>query len=197
MKLLLARHGQTDWNAVLHIQGSTDTDLNETGRQQARLLGQRLLEQSIALDGIAVSTMRRARQTADIAGQMLGICPTVLDGLEEMCMGRWEGLSWDEVRAQYPAEYAAWDKSPRHIPAPGGECYQDVLNRFVPALQKIAAQARGDWLVVTHSGNIAALLAEIHGIPFREVGVHYKIRNAEWLCVDAGSLPAKTPFLRA
>ena len=188
MRLLLVRHGQTDWNVAKRIQGVTETDLNEAGRRQAYKLGERLLEKGFRLQGIGTSPMRRAVQTSRIVGDMLGISPVVLTGLEEMHMGRWEGMSWTQAQSAYPEAYAARERNPRWAKAPDGECYQELLNRVIPPLQELARHEKGDWLIVTHAGCILALLGEIYRIPFLRVTERFMVINARWICVEGSAI---------
>src|SRR5215471_17237116 len=89
--LLLVRHGETDWNAVGRLQGHTDRPLNDFGRRQARQLAEELEDETLA--AIYASDLARARETAEIAGERLGL-PVVLDpDLREKDWGTWEGLT--------------------------------------------------------------------------------------------------------
>src|SRR5207248_2072590 len=92
--LLLVRHGETDWNAAGRLQGHTDRPLNDYGRQQARELGDRLAGDRIA--AVYASDLVRARETAEILGERLGLVVVLDPDLREKNWGTWEGLTGDE-----------------------------------------------------------------------------------------------------
>lgn len=177
MKFLMIRHGETSWNAGKKIQGSTDIPLNETGIAQAGELGDQIVRQGMDISGIYTSGQIRARQTARILADRLGLEVRVLEGLEEMNLGFWEGLNWDEVEERYPEEFSRWKQERRYVPTPGGESYQEVLERVVPAMQKVARKEKGDVLIVTHSAVIMSLLSCINNTPFEEMIVRYRTQN--------------------
>lgn len=100
MKLLLTRHGQTDWNVAGKIQGVTDIELNETGVKQAQETREKLLNQKI--DVIISSPLKRARKTAEIIKGERDIPLIIDDGLKERCFGKFEGktareFDFDEI----------------------------------------------------------------------------------------------------
>ena len=91
MRVLLARHGQTDWNAAGKIQGVSDVPLNERGREQAAALAGRVLDAG-AISAVYTSPLKRARETAEIIGRRLGLEPVPVGALTELNFGDWEGL---------------------------------------------------------------------------------------------------------
>lgn len=184
MRLLLVRHGETDWNVAKKIQGGSDIPLNDTGRAQARELGAELQRHERAIGGIYTSRLSRARETAEIIASGLGLEVKPLDGLEEMKLGLWEGMNWKDVETEYPEEFREWYEHRRHTRTPQGESYQDVLDRLVPALQNIAAAETEDIVVVTHSANIMSLLSCIHDTPFSEMVKRYKTENCNVVVVE-------------
>ena len=135
--LLLARHGETDWNREGRWQGWADPALNETGRAQARQLAEQL--RSMPFDAVYSSDLRRASETAEIvaAGKNL---PVVLDErLREIHVGSWQGRTHEELAG------AAWD----------GETYEEHRLRVVAALLEIARAHRHQCvLVVAHGGTL-------------------------------------------
>ena len=185
MKLLFVRHGETDWNVEKKIQGGTDTELNETGIEQARKLGQKLAKQKLAIAKIYSSKLKRAYKTAQIVGQIVGVEVESAEGLEEMNLGQWEGMRWREVREVYSAEYEEWHRNRRYQRTPYGESYQELLERLLPALEKIIQKEKGTVLVVTHSADIVTLLAIIHQTPFDQMFQVYKVGNADVVEIDS------------
>ena len=190
MKFLMIRHGETSWNAEKKIQGSTDIPLNDAGAAQARALGEQLLGQGTCIAGIYTSAQIRARETARILADKLGLKVRVLKGLEEMSLGLWEGLNWDEVAKRYPEEFGRWKKDRRYVPAPCGESYQDVLERVVPALRQVARVESGDVLIVTHSAVIMSLLSCINDTPFQEMILRYRTQNCTVVEVEGDVIEA-------
>ena len=95
--LLLARHGETDWNRELRIQGSSDIELNELGRRQARFLAQELTD--VDLDAIYSSDLSRAHATAAAVAATHGLSVKLDPWLRERSFGSWEGLTRDDVAA--------------------------------------------------------------------------------------------------
>lgn len=187
MKILLVRHGETDWNVAKRIQGCTDIPLNETGIRQAEKLAEVLAERDVPIRGIYTSKLKRAADTARIAAERLGKEWSVLEGIEEINFGLWEGCSWEEVAEKFPAEYQAWRKNRRYENPPQGESYQKLLERVMGALQKLLKELQeengetadeGDIVIVTHSADIMTLLSFIYDTPFYEMVKRYKTENA-------------------
>lgn len=179
MKLYLTRHGETDWNLASRIQGKTDTLLNERGRQQAAELSGSLKEKNVCFDRIYTSKQKRAKETAEIVAESLGLPLEELAGVEEMDLGIWEGHTWKQVKESFPQEYGIWHDNRRYIKTPGGESYEELLQRILPALRKVAEKEGGNALIVTHSAVIMTLLSYLHEKPFEDMAKNFKTKNAE------------------
>lgn len=190
MKLLFVRHGETDWNKQEKIQGSTDTDLNETGLQQAKELGKELEKESNKIRKVYTSRLKRAKVTADMIAKHIGATVIVLDGLEELDLGNWEGLSWTEVENKYPEEFAAFAADRRYTKITGGESYQIMLDRLFAALDKVLHEEDEEVLLVTHSAVIRGLMTYLAGVPFEEM-MQFKIPNLSVYEVDSEELRKK------
>ncbi len=188
MKLLLVRHGETDWNIKSRIQGRTDISLNGTGERQAEELGNMILWKKIPVAGIYTSKLNRARQTASIISEMLDVPCQVEEGLEEMNLGIWEGRTWKLVQEEYSREYQNWQDNRRYTRVPGGESYQDLLDRLLPALARILNKSRGDTLVVTHSACIMTLMSYLYEMPFEKMRENFRIGNAQICEVEEQSI---------
>lgn len=147
-RISIVRHGQTDWNLHKRIQGSTDIPLNHTGRAEAAETGVRLRERT--WDAIVASPLARAEETARIIAGELGLsAPETLADITERHHGEIEGLTFSERQARFPDG----------VPVPGLESRQDVLDRVLPALGRIADQHQGrSVLVISHGGVIGTLL---------------------------------------
>ncbi len=154
--LWLVRHGQTDWNLERRLQGQFDPDLNATGRAQAEALAARLAGRRFA--ALYTSDLVRARQTAAILGEHLGLAPRVDRRLREVHHGEWDGLLAAEIVRRYPEAWAARRADPLDVPPPGGETVRDVATRVAAAADAIGdAHAPGPVLVVSHGLALAIL----------------------------------------
>lgn len=178
MKIYLARHGETDWNLGNKIQGQTDTPLNDNGKKQAQELAEKISREMGKIGSIYSSRYKRALETARIIGRKLSLFPVVYQGLEEICLGKWEGYTWKQVREEFPDEYQRWHQNRRYETPPGGESYQQLLNRLLPALDSIMKAEEQDTLVVTHSAVIMTLMSYVYDTPFEDMARNYKTGNA-------------------
>lgn len=160
--LLLARHGETDWNAVGRWQGRADPPLNDRGRSQAAALAATLLGAHV--DAVVSSTLARAAETADIVAASLGLLPVARDAdLGEIDVGSWSGLTRAEVAERFPEGFARWQAGDI---GHDGETREQLAARVVAALHRVAAaHAGGRVLVVTHGGAIRAARRHATGDP--------------------------------
>ncbi|MCI8925064.1 MAG: histidine phosphatase family protein [Lachnospiraceae bacterium] len=176
MKLYLVRHGETDWNLQNRIQGQTDTPLNEQGRRQAQELAMKLKEKH-HISSLYSSRQKRAFETAQVVGRMIGLEPQIRQGLEEISLGKWEGYTWRQVREQFPEAYQAWYNNRRYQVPPQGESYQQLLDRLLPTLADLMEKNGGNVLAVTHSAVIMTLLSFVYDTPFEDMAKNYKTGN--------------------
>jgi probable phosphoglycerate mutase len=165
-RLLLVRHGETDWNRQTRFQGRIDVPLNDNGRQQAQMAGEFLKD--VPLDFAFSSPMVRPKETAEI---ILKYHPAVQlqldDGLREISHGLWEGKLEAEIEQTYPGELHRWRTMPAEIQMPEGENLQQVWERSVAAWQSILASVenqRATGLVVAHDATNKVLLCHILGL---------------------------------
>jgi probable phosphoglycerate mutase len=170
MKILLARHGETPWNAEGRYQGQEDIALSPVGEGQARALGERLRE--VPIDRAVASPLVRAARTAQLA---LGPSREYLlgtdAGLMEIAHGTWEGLLAEEIRARDPDLMHAWRHAPHEVLMPQGESLQHVLDRAWPAFARACEGlgAHDTLLVVAHDAVNRVLLCRILGIPLSKL----------------------------
>ncbi len=170
MKVYFARHGQTDWNIVRKVQGTTDIPLNETGILQAGQLCENLKEKNISFSKIYTSYQKRAVQTAQIVDEQFHTGYEIVKGLEEMNLGLFEGHTWEEIHALYPEELKLWNSYKRYNKSPEGESYQMVMERLFGALDYIFDQndtsSDDNILVITHGAVILTLIVMRENLPF-------------------------------
>lgn len=184
-KIYLIRHGQTDWNLAHRIQGQRDIPLNETGRRQAAQLAEGMKERPVAR--VFTSRLSRARETAEAVADSQGVSLYLVDGLEEISYGQWEGMTMEEIRQAYPAEYDVWWKDPVNGAPPGGESQMDVLVRTARAMEAIKANMASDGAkavaVISHGASICCILPWLlkEGMP-KEDG--FSIMNAAITVID-------------
>jgi len=184
VRLLLARHGETVWNAERRFQGRTDIALSARGRAQSEALGRALRGYRVA--AAYVSPFRRACETAEVALAGTGVPVTALKELRELSLGEWEGCTVDEVRAREGDPYRAWLLAPQDCPPPGGEPLDVVSSRVRAAMEHIGGlHPNGDdVLVVAHGGVISVYACALLGCSF----------NSLWrLRVDNASLTVVRP----
>ncbi|TAK37938.1 MAG: histidine phosphatase family protein [Lysobacteraceae bacterium] len=166
MRLLLARHGETPWNAEGRYQGREDIPLSPTGEAQARALGERLRD--FRVDRAVASPLSRARRTAELAlGEARAPLLSLDEGFLEIAHGSWEGLLAGEIRERDPERARAWREAPQEVLMPGGESLRQVLDRAWPALQRAGEGLGNDdtLLVVAHDAVNRVLLCRILGLP--------------------------------
>jgi broad specificity phosphatase PhoE len=146
-RIILVRHGETDWNAERRWQGHSDRPLNEAGRRQAEELAARL--DGAPIDAVYSSDLLRAHETARLLAEPRGLEVVVVPGLRERRFGSWEGLQDVEVERRFPGVHGP----------PDGETRQEMTRRVLESLETIAAANPGRTvLVVSHGGPIKALL---------------------------------------
>lgn len=191
--ILLARHGETDWNAEKRWQGHTDRPLNERGRAQAQALAQRL--RGTPLAGVYASDLRRARDTAEVIAVAQGLEVRTMPELREVDVGSWSGLSRAEAEQRYPEGFERWRNGLTGWD--DGESYESMSERVIGAIRQIAAEHRdGPALVVAHGGPIRAVHAAALGF---DVHSYRRMRPVEpnarlsAVCLDDGRFTELCP----
>jgi probable phosphoglycerate mutase len=163
--LLLARHGESEWNREGRWQGHADPPLSETGRAQADELARALA--GVPLEAVYASDLRRARETAAAVAAARGLDVITLAALREIDVGEWSGLTSADIEARFPAGLE------RHLAGGDGwehgETHAAMSARIVAAASDIAARhPDGSVLGVLHGGVIRALLAYAAGVDLGE-----------------------------
>lgn len=170
MKILLARHGETPWNAEGRYQGQIDIPLSPVGEGQATALGLRLKD--VRIDRAVASPLSRAQRTAKLAlGEARADLLQTDADLQEIAHGEWEGLLASEIQDKDPARLLAWREEPDTVLMPGGESLRQVLDRSWRGLAR-AVDGLGDddtLLIVAHDAVNRVLLCRILGLPIAKL----------------------------
>lgn len=165
-RLLLIRHGETDWNRQVRFQGQLDVPLNDMGHTQAQRLGQHLAQEKV--DRLLCSDLQRAQQTAQPLAQAWGLQPSTHVELREQHFGEIEGLEVRAVIREQPALWAQWLEHRGDFAMPGGETLQAFHARVWRFVNTLASQHLGQTLaIVTHGGVLDMLWRTARGEPIQ------------------------------
>lgn len=184
-RICFVRHGETDWNVEMRLQGQTDRPLNPVGAEQARGLG--LFFRGAAIDALYSSDLLRARQTAQPISNALGLPIINSVGLRERHFGRCEGLTIEEIREMYPDDALAIKSRDPDYAAPGGgesrRQHQMRVEGFV--MQLAGLHPLQSIVVVTHGGVLDVLYRRVKGLSL-EAPRDYPLPNAgiNWLSIE-------------
>ena len=163
VELILARHGETDWNMTEVFRGRADVELNEIGVKQAELLGKYLSD--VDIDFIYSSPLKRAVRTAGAIARHHGLEVNPVQNLIDFDFGEWQGLSHGEVKGRYPELYRDWTELPEQVRMPGGECLEEVRNRAVPFVEDAVMRCgEGRIALVSHRVVNKVLICALLGL---------------------------------
>jgi probable phosphoglycerate mutase len=156
-RIIAVRHGETAWNVDARIQGQLDIGLNDTGRWQARRVGEALAAEEIT--AVYSSDLGRAHQTAQSISEVKGVPVIADEGLRERSFGIFEGKTFDEIHETWPDHAHNWRKRiPEWQPPDGGESLIELRERVTRTMQELAARHPGEQIViVAHGGVLDAL----------------------------------------
>lgn len=191
-RLVMLRHGQTEYNAGSRMQGQLDTELSDLGRDQAVAAAEVLAKRQPVL--IVSSDLRRALDTATVLGERSGLPVEVDTRLRETHLGDWQGLTHLEVDAAAPGARLAWRDNATWSPH-GGESRVDVAARAMPLVEELLAEQR-EWgtdepdrpvVLVAHGGLIAALTAALLRLPVENWPALGGMGNASWVQLSGHS----------
>lgn len=196
-KIVIVRHGQTNWNIEGKWQGHSDIPLNTTGVQQAAQAAEQLKNERI--DHVYSSDLSRAIETARTINQHHQKQIWTDARLREQNLGRWEGIYHKDIQKIYPDEWEAFTKNPASTEIVGGESVGQLSKRVKDVFTEIAERHPNERvLVVAHGLAIAVFLCHIQGKPLEDA-YHLIIDNAtpvfiEWngeTDLELDSLPVR------
>ena len=156
-RFYLIRHGETDWNKGGRYQGCTNIQLNEEGREQARLLGERF--RYLPLDVVYVSPLDRAVATAEPVAASHGLTPIKDEHFREINFGEWEGHTIEELSEKYGNAYTDFFRDPFDHPIPGEGSFQNAMDRAIEGFNILAERHKGQNVaIVSHGGLLRVML---------------------------------------
>jgi broad specificity phosphatase PhoE len=180
-RILLVRHGATDWNTYKRAQGHADIDLNEEGRLQALRSANDL--KTYEIQAVYSSDLRRAVDTARAIAANHDLEVKIDPDLREIDQGEWEGLTVEEIRDRWPE---LWGPARHYNPRPGGETPEQVRRRALKALQRIVDDhPQGTVVIVSHGGTIRWIIAEALGYDAKRSARIRGLGNGGVVCIDA------------
>lgn len=141
MRLILVRHGETDWNQQHRLQGLGDLGLNETGRRQAEALAQALKNERV--EAIYTSPLKRAWETSCAIGRFHQVEVATLDELKELDAGEVDGLTYEEMRSQHGDLFTKWMTDAAAVRLPGGGTLVELQNQAWAAIREILRRQHG------------------------------------------------------
>ncbi len=167
-RLILIRHGETDWNVEGRWQGQIDVPLNAKGKQQARAVAKSLRE--VPIDAIYASDLQRALSTAQEIARLKGLQVQTDARLREIHQGAWQGMLVKDIEARYAQRFAQRQHNPLTVAPPGGETVAQVKQRVVAAVEDIIQNHPHQTVViVSHGFALAVILAHFQGRPIEDV----------------------------
>ncbi len=164
-RLILIRHGETEWNAAGRFQGWADIPLSGLGLAQARALGRRFARGELQADLVVASPLQRAIQTAQPVVEAAGAPFFVDERFKEINYGKWDGLTFRELKTTYGEEFLAFIREPHKNPFPGDGCLQNVLDRVTEGLADLLCpeNAGKNLVVVSHAGIVRLSIFSLLG----------------------------------
>jgi probable phosphoglycerate mutase len=180
IRLVVWRHGNTDWNAGSRVQGQSDVPLNALGRRQATEAAELLIRHHPK--AIVASDLRRAADTAAVLSARTGVPVTLDPRLRERYFGPWQGLTMAEIAATHPEEHARWTAGVSDV-GDDIETLDDLGKRVAEALQAAAdlVPAGGVVVVATHGAAARQGIGHLLGWPGEQLRTLRALQNCHWV----------------
>ena len=182
IRVVLWRHGQTDWNVENRFQGHSDIPLNKVGEYQASEAAKVLA--ALRPDRIISSDLLRAQSTAAALAKLTDIKVEINPNLRETDGGLWEGKLASENRASHGELFANWYEGGDEPAGVTGERRSEVAKRAVSVIEKETANFSGTIVFVTHGGTVRSVLGSILKLPIAQWGVIGGLSNACWSILE-------------
>lgn len=147
-QVIIARHGETDWNVGEVFRGRADVPLNQTGQAQAQALGRHLA--GLDIGAVYSSPLKRAMDTAAAIAGHHDLEVTVVDELMDIDFGQWQGLGQAEIKSRYPELHRQWQEQPHLVAFPGGESLDDVARRAMRVVDRAVESGGSSTVLVSH-----------------------------------------------
>jgi broad specificity phosphatase PhoE len=165
LRIILVRHGQTQWNLEGRSQGHADSPLTALGVEQARLVSREVCQYRV--DDFYCSDLGRTAQTAQVMVETCRMLPQAKPDtrLREIDLGAWEGWTEDEIKRKNPKEYDDYTRRPERFRSPQGESFDDVRDRIRGFLSEVCGRQARAVLIVGHSGSLRIAVLELLGRP--------------------------------
>lgn len=162
-EIILARHGETEWNVGEIFRGRADVELNETGIKQAELLAEYL--RSANIEAVYSSPLKRALRTAEMVASYHQLEVEIAPGLIDFDFGKWQGLPHQEVKERYKELYIKWIEHPDKVRMPAGESLDDVRKRATGVVDEVIAKKyEGAVVLVAHRVVNKVLICALLGL---------------------------------
>ena len=182
-RVILWRHGRTEWNVQYRWQGQSDIPLDAVGLTQAAAAAQQLAQYEPTL--IVSSDLKRAHRTAQFLAEASGAPLLVDERLRETNGGLWEGLTQDDIRREYADELVAWQRDMSRPAGITGESRPDVALRMTEAIEEhISSMTSGTVVFATHGGASRDTVAHLLGLPHEHLGAFRVMVNCGWAILD-------------
>jgi probable phosphoglycerate mutase len=177
-RLVLWRHGETSYNATGRMQGHLDTELTQTGWNQARFAVPALTRFEPA--AVIASDLRRATDTATVFAEASGTPLRIDKRLRETHLGAWQGRTGTDVEAETPGLMKTWQSDATWSPPGGGESRVEVSARAIELVAEVDEEFDGTVLLAAHGGLIIALTARLLDLPVEVWPRLAGIANCHW-----------------
>jgi probable phosphoglycerate mutase len=185
MRIIIVRHGESEWNRIGRYQGQLDAPLSELGLRQAEALAHRLRNEPI--HAIYTSPLQRAARTAEAVARYHADVPfTIEPALLEIDHGDWQGLTLDEVVTRYGQQLREWRAHPTRSQMPNGESFSNILKRVLDFRDELVCQyTNQNVLVSTHDVVVKILVADALGMNMDRINRIW-VTNASISVVEYG-----------
>jgi phosphoserine phosphatase len=182
-RIILIRHGESEWNISHLYTGQSDVALSGLGRAQAQCVAAYLADKGVT--AIYSSPLLRARETAAPLAALTHLPIRIEPGLIEINHGLWQGLTVAQVREKFPGQYERWRAQPHRVTMPQGESLTNVAARAAPALQRICqAERRGTIAVFSHDATLRVVISLAQGEPLERFW-DWNMENASLNWIEA------------